>query len=118
MMPTLMTIAMSNVTPNDSGLASGLFNSTQQVGGALALAVLATVSTSHTNHLLNAGETIPAALNDGYHLAFRIGAAALASAIVIAAVFLRAPKPTAQPETDPTPTRDQPRVDPDGLPVA
>ena len=51
--PALMTLAMSSAHPTDAGLASGLVNTTQQVGGALGLAVLATVSTTHTNSLLH-----------------------------------------------------------------
>ena len=51
--PSLMTLAMSAATAEDSGLASGLVNTTQQVGGALGLAVLATLSTTHTNTLLH-----------------------------------------------------------------
>ena len=50
--PALMTLAMSSATPQDAGLASGLVNTTAQVGGALGLAVLATVSASRTNALL------------------------------------------------------------------
>ena len=49
--PSLMTLAMSGATPEDSGLASGLVNTTQQVGGALGLAVLATLSTTRTGSL-------------------------------------------------------------------
>ena len=49
--PSLMTLAMSGATPEDSGLASGLVNTTQQVGGALGLAVLATLATTRSNTL-------------------------------------------------------------------
>ena len=54
--PALMTLAMSGATPADSGLASGLVNTTQQVGGALGLAVLATLSTTRTDHLVSSGQ--------------------------------------------------------------
>ena len=50
--PSLMTLAMSGATPEDAGLASGLVNTTQQVGGALGLAVLATLSSHRTEDLL------------------------------------------------------------------
>ena len=50
--PALMTLAMSGATPSDAGLASGLVNTTQQVGGALGLAVLATLATTRTDGLL------------------------------------------------------------------
>ena len=72
--PALVTLAMSGATAADSGLASGLVNTTQQVGGALGLAVLATLSTSRSNHLLAEGESAASALTGGYHLAFAIGA--------------------------------------------
>ena len=69
-----MTLAMSGATPSDSGLASGLVNTTLQVGGALGLAVLATLSTTRTDNLLAGGDSTASALTGGYHLAFVIGA--------------------------------------------
>jgi predicted MFS family arabinose efflux permease len=97
--PALMTLAMSGATPEDAGLASGFVNTTVQVGGAVGLAVLATVATSHTDSLLADGETAATALNAGYHLAYLIGAGLVAVALVIAAVVVRSePAPTAQDE--------------------
>jgi EmrB/QacA subfamily drug resistance transporter len=97
--PALMTLAMSGATPEDAGLASGLINTTAQVGGALGLAVLATLSASHSEGLREAGDPAAAALNAGYHLAFLIGAALVAAAIVVALVVLeRAP---AEQRTEP-----------------
>ncbi|MGZ6672154.1 MAG: MFS transporter [Solirubrobacteraceae bacterium] len=87
--PALVTLAMSGATAADSGLASGLVNTTQQVGGALGLAVLATLSTSRSNHLLAEGESAASALTGGYHLAFAIGAGLVVAAIVVAALVLR-----------------------------
>ena len=87
--PALVTLAMSGATAADSGLASGLVNTTQQVGGALGLAVLATLSTSRSNHLLADGESAASALTGGYHLAFAIGAGLVIAAIVVAALVLR-----------------------------
>ncbi|MBO0839580.1 MAG: DHA2 family efflux MFS transporter permease subunit [Sciscionella sp.] len=87
--PALMTLAMSQATDADSGLASGLVNTTQQIGGALGLAVLATLSTSRTNALLGHGQSSAAALTGGYHLAFWVGAGVAAIGTLLAAVLLR-----------------------------
>jgi MFS family permease len=82
--PALMTIAMAGSTPEDAGLASGLVNTSAQVGGALGLAVLATLAASRTKHLLAAGHSSAAALTGGYHLAFWIAVALVLSGIALA----------------------------------
>jgi EmrB/QacA subfamily drug resistance transporter len=82
--PALMTLAMSGATPQDAGLASGLVNTTAQVGGALGLAVLATLSTTRSENLTERGESLASALTSGYHLAFLIGAALVVAAIGVA----------------------------------
>jgi EmrB/QacA subfamily drug resistance transporter len=87
--PSLMTLAMSGATPSDSGLASGLVNTSVQVGGAIGLAVLATLATERTDGLLADGEPASSALNAGFHLAYLVGALLVAVAIVVAAVALR-----------------------------
>ena len=87
--PALMTLAMSGATPSDAGLASGLVNTTVQVGGAVGLAVLATLATSRTEGLRADGESVAAALNGGYHLAYLVGAALTLVGIVVALVVLR-----------------------------
>jgi EmrB/QacA subfamily drug resistance transporter len=87
--PALMTVAMTGVTPADVGLASGLVNTTAQVGGALGLAVLATVSAGRTSTLAARGQSAPAALTGGYHLAFWIAAGLATAAIAVAATTLR-----------------------------
>jgi EmrB/QacA subfamily drug resistance transporter len=87
--PALMTIAMSGATKSDAGLASGLVNTSAQVGGALGLAVLATLSASRTDHLTAQGDSTAAALTGGYHLAFWIAAALVVAAIVVALVVLQ-----------------------------
>ena len=86
--PALMNLAMSGATPQDAGLASGLVNTTAQVGGALGLAVLATLSTSRSNALKASGHPIASALTSGYHLAFWVAAALVgcALAVVLASV--------------------------------
>ena len=83
-----MTLAMSGATREDAGLASGLINTTAQVGGALGLAVLATVSSTRTSTLLDRGESNASALTSGYHLAFLIGAALVTVAIILAVTVL------------------------------
>jgi len=87
--PSLMTLAMSGATPEDAGLASGLVNTSAQVGGALGLAVLATLSATRTSHLLAGGASTAAALVGGYHLAFVIGAALMALAFLVVVSVIR-----------------------------
>jgi EmrB/QacA subfamily drug resistance transporter len=90
-MPSLMTLGMSDATPADSGLVSGVLNTAQQIGGALGLAVLASLASARTNHRLAAGQSLPEALTSGYHLAFLVAAGLLVTAAVLAAVLLRRP---------------------------
>jgi EmrB/QacA subfamily drug resistance transporter len=97
--PALMTLAMSGATPEDAGLASGLVNTTMQVGAALGLAVLATVSATRTETLLADGESMTSALTGGYRLAFVIAAALVATAIGVALTVLR-PDPRPEPEIE------------------
>jgi EmrB/QacA subfamily drug resistance transporter len=87
--PALMTIAMSGATRADAGLASGLVNTSAQVGGALGLAVLATLSTSRSNALEAAGHSTASALTSGYHLAFWVAAGLVVAAIGVAALVLQ-----------------------------
>ena len=110
--PALMMLAMSGATPEDSGLASGLVNTTLQVGGAIGLAVLATLATSRTESLVDDGETLAAALTSGYHLAFWIGAALVVVAVAVAVIVLRPVAPPteaegAEPEPEPLTTGDE-----------
>jgi EmrB/QacA subfamily drug resistance transporter len=91
--PALMTLAMSGATPQDAGLASGLVNATVQIGGAIGLAVLATLATDRTDGLRADGESVSAALNGGYHLAYLIGAVLVAIAVVAAITLLRDQRP-------------------------
>ena len=91
--PSVMTLAMSGVRPEEAGLASGLVNTTLQVGGALGLAVLATLSTSRTSNLVHGGDTAAAALTSGYRLAFVVGAALVIGAVAIALAVLHSTPP-------------------------
>jgi EmrB/QacA subfamily drug resistance transporter len=101
--PSLMTLAMSGTTESDSGLASGLVNTSVQVGGAIGLAILATFGTERTEGLLADGEPAAEALNSGYHLAYLIGAGLVLAAIAVAFTTLRARIPALAPEPVPEP---------------
>jgi EmrB/QacA subfamily drug resistance transporter len=92
--PSLGVVAMAGATPSDAGLASGLLNTTGQVGAALGLAVLATVSTNRTSELMAKGQSTVAALSGGYHLAWAIGAMLAIASILVAAAFLKSETPT------------------------
>ncbi len=85
--PALMNLAMSGVAPHEAGLASGLVNTTAQVGGALGLAVLATLSADRTQSL--ADRPLPEALTAGFHVAFWVAAGLVAVAIVVAVTVLK-----------------------------
>jgi sugar phosphate permease len=99
--PALMTVAMSGATQNDAGLASGLVNTTAQVGGALGLAVLATLSASRSDKLIAHGGSTAAALTSGYHLAFWIATALVLGAIAVAVIVLQPDTATAgQPDAE------------------
>jgi EmrB/QacA subfamily drug resistance transporter len=102
--PAIMTLAMSGATREDSGLASGLVNTSMQVGGAIGLAVLATLSGERTKALLGDGESQAQALTSGYHVAYLVGAILAAIAVAIAVFVLRAPRPGEMP----MPQEDEP----------
>jgi EmrB/QacA subfamily drug resistance transporter len=96
--PSLMGLAMSSATEQDSGLASGLVNTSLQVGGALGLAVLATLSATRTDSLLAGGSSPDAALTGGYHVAFWIGAGLVTAAIAITTLVIRSRPALAEAE--------------------
>jgi len=81
--------ALSGAHEGDAGLVSGLFNTTQVVGGSLGLAVLTTLAASRTERLLGAGHASVAATADGYRLAFAVATGIAAVALVLAAALLR-----------------------------
>jgi len=87
--PVLLA-AMSDVEPKDAGLASGLVNTSFMMGGALGLAVLASIAASRTHTLRLGGASELSALTGGYHVAFLVGAAFAAAAAVIGGTRLRA----------------------------
>jgi len=101
--PAVMSLAMSSATPQDAGIASGLVNSTAQIGGALGLAVLATLSASRSSTLIAQHQPTATALTDGYHLAFWIACALVIAATAVGAVILR---PQRGRESAPQPSRE------------
>ena len=86
--PVLLA-AMSDVEPNEAGLASGVVNTSFMMGGALGLAVLASLAASRTDTLLADGESEAAALTGGYHVAFFVGALFAFSAAALGGLLLR-----------------------------
>ena len=86
--PVLLA-AMGDVAPEESGLASGMVNTAFMMGGALGLAILASLAASRTNTLVASGDTHSAALLGGYHLAFAVGAIFAIVAAVLGALLLR-----------------------------
>jgi EmrB/QacA subfamily drug resistance transporter len=93
--------ALAGVPPREAGLASGLINTSQQIGGALGVAILTTVSTTRTEDLLEGGTPQPEALTDGFSLAFWVAAGFAVAAILATLFALRrsdlAPEPEAAP---------------------
>jgi EmrB/QacA subfamily drug resistance transporter len=116
-LPAVMMLVMSAVTPEDSGVVSGLANTTQQVGGAIGVAIAATLATWRTGLLLASGHPAGPALTAGYHLAFAAGAGLIAIALAVAVIVLRPgrrpraapprPRTPAGHATDSGPRRDQ-----------
>jgi EmrB/QacA subfamily drug resistance transporter len=88
----LLTIAMANVPATDAGLGSGIINVSQQVSGALGLAILGTIATNRTHALEAAHHSLVGSLIGGYHLAFVIGAASVAAGLLAALAMLRTPR--------------------------
>lgn len=93
----MLLAAMSDVEPGDAGLASGVVNTAFMMGGALGLAVLASLAAGRTAGLQGAGAAQAAALTGGYQLAFAVGALFALGAAVLGAWLLRNPAPQVQP---------------------
>ena len=86
-------IATQGAKEGQAGLASGLVNTSRQVGGGLGLALLITLATQRTTHLIGAGQQVPQALTEGFRLAYLLGAGLAAAAAVI--TFTSIPRPEA-----------------------
>jgi EmrB/QacA subfamily drug resistance transporter len=85
----LILLATTGVEADEAGLASGLFNTSQQVGGALGLAILASLAASRTSGAISSGAGHAQALVDGYTRAYLVAGALSAAALVIVALFIR-----------------------------
>jgi EmrB/QacA subfamily drug resistance transporter len=107
-MPALMTLAMSGATQSDAGLASGLVNTTLQVGAAVGLAVLATLSTTKTESLRGSGHSAAEALTGGYHVGFLIGAGLVLAAIAVAVAVLQPERKAARADGAEAPGHAEP----------
>jgi hypothetical protein len=94
--PGMMTLAMAGVKPQEAGLASGLVSSSAQVGGAVGLAVLATLAAKRTAKELASGSSMTEALTTGYHVAFVLSAGLMLVALAIAVFVIKSVK---KPET-------------------
>ena len=99
----LLTIAMANVPAADAGLGSGITNVSQQISGALGLAVLSTIATNHTKALLSGHHGLTSSLIGGYHVAFLAGAATITTGVLLAFVLLRPGRGRRQVELAPAP---------------
>jgi EmrB/QacA subfamily drug resistance transporter len=105
----LLSIAMADVPSADAGLGSGIVNVSQQVAGALGLAILGTIATNRTHALEATGHPLTESLIGGYHLAFVIGAGSVAAGVAGALVLLR-PRRTTEPELVAAPAREPERL--------
>ncbi|GIL31937.1 MFS transporter [Actinocatenispora comari] len=107
-MPALTGLAMSGADPSDSGVVSGLFNTVQQVAGALGLAVLSTVAAAHTRHLTATGVGAAVAQTAGYRVAFVVAGGLVLAALALAVTVLRrtddAPRPVPADRAEPVRT--------------
>lgn len=100
-MPALMSLGMSDSRPEDAGVTSGLFNTAQQVGGAVGLAVLSTVVSARTRTLLDEGASTAEALTGGYRTAYAVAAGFVAVGLIVAATVLKVRKiEDAEPEVE------------------
>ncbi len=96
----LLTVGMADAPKRDAGLASGIINVSVQLFGAIGLATLGAIATDHTKALTAQGYSLSGALTGGYHLAYLVGAAAVAIGVLAALLILRPPARAAEQEID------------------
>jgi MFS family permease len=94
----LLQIAMADVPPADAGLGSGIINVSQQISGALGLAVLDTIATNHTKSLIAGGHSAVSSAISGYHLAFVFGGASVTIGLILGVLLLRQNRGDGEPE--------------------
>jgi len=114
-LPMLATLGMSASTPEDAGVVSGLFNTSQQIGAAVGVALLSTLAASHSGQLRHTGVAAAMALTSGYRLAFAVGAGLSAAALIVAAVLLRTRPTTPVPSPASSPAARGRRTDSEEL---
>jgi EmrB/QacA subfamily drug resistance transporter len=95
--------ALAGVQPSEAGLASGLINTSQQIGGALGVAILSTIATTTTDDAVAAGDAVPVALTDGFQAAFLVGAAIALVGILVSLFIVRREDLTPQEVIEPKP---------------
>jgi EmrB/QacA subfamily drug resistance transporter len=100
----LLTVGMADVPQRDAGLASGIINVSVQLFGAIGLATLGTIATDHTKALAAKGYSLDSALTGGYHLAYLVGAGAVAVGVVAALLVLRPPTSAVRQEVEQDPS--------------
>jgi EmrB/QacA subfamily drug resistance transporter len=93
--------ALAGVQAKDAGLASGLINTSQQIGGALGIAVLSSVAVAHTTDATKAGDAVPQALTSGFQAAFWVGAGVAAIGVLASLVLIRKEELAAAPAYEP-----------------
>jgi EmrB/QacA subfamily drug resistance transporter len=93
--------ALAGVHREEAGLASGLINTTQQIGGAVGIALLSTIAITRTDNKLAVGTAVPDAMVAGFQLAFLVGAAIAAAGLVAALLLIRDEELTVEPEPEP-----------------
>ena len=112
----MLLAAMSDVEPSEAGLASGVVNTSFMMGGALGLAILASLAAFRSDNLAAAGAGPLAAVNGGYQTAFLAGAVFAAAGALIGATLLRTPRPTRQPTSTPEAADYSTEPEPGGRP--